>query len=354
MLQLAKTTLPRWALLGLTLPLLVLNGWVLLLVCNYFQPLPNILIIATLIAFLLDYPIKFLQSWWGKRNLAVLAVLLLATLIFILLILIFVPLVIKQLNELIISLPSWFIAGKQQLRLFQDWAIDQNLPVDVTGLLNQLADRISTQVQKFAKQLLSLAFDTIGSLLNIILTVVLSFYLALYGERVWQGIFSWLPPNMGSELQQSLNETFHNYFIGQTIVALIAGTVMTLVMILLKVPFGLLFGLAIGLMTLIPFGGTLSLLVVVSLIAWQDAWLALKVFAIGEGLLQVNENVVVPRILGEAIGLNPVWILISLLIGAKLGGLLGALIAVPCAGFVKTVSDRWRKPQLNPPTAPLS
>ncbi len=348
MLKSVTTNLPRWAMLGLAVPLIVLNGWVLLLALKFFQPLPNILIIATLIAFLLDYPIKFLQSWWGRRNIAVLAVLLSATLISTILMLIFVPLVIKQLNELVISLPSWFIAGKQQLQIFQDWAIDQNIPVDVSGLLNQLADRISTQVQRFAKQLLSLAFDTIGSVLNIILTIVLAFYLALYGERVWQGLFSWLPPNMGTELQQSLNQTFHNYFIGQTIVALIAGTVMTLVMILLHVPFGLLFGLGIGLMTLIPFGGTLSLLVVVSLIAWQDIWLALKVFVIGEGLLQVNENVVVPRILGEAIGLNPVWILISLLIGAKLGGLLGALIAVPCAGFVKKMGDRWRGSQLGP------
>ncbi len=351
MLKLVTTRLPSWTSLALAIPLITLNGWVLLLVFHYFQPLPNILIIATLIAFLIDYPIQFLQRWWGQRNLAVLAVLLLATVIFTILILIFVPLVIKQLNELVLSLPSWFIAGKQQLKLLQDWAIEQNLPVDVTGLLNQLADRISAQVQRFAKQLLSLAFDTIGSLLNIILTIVLAFYLSLYGERVWKGLFSWLPTNMGSELQQSLNQTFHNYFIGQTIVALIAGTVMTLVMILLKVPFGLLFGVTIGLMTLIPFGGTLSLLVIVSLIAWQDIWLALKVFAIGEGLLQVNENVIVPRILGEAIGLNPVWILISLLIGAKLGGLLGALIAVPCAGFVKTVSDRWREthpPILNP------
>ncbi|WP_448561246.1 AI-2E family transporter [Trichothermofontia sp.] len=342
------TDLPRWAMIGLAVPLLVLNGWVLLLVLKYFQPLPNILIIATLIAFLLDYPIKFLEAWWGKRNIAVLFVLLLATLISTLLILIFVPVVIKQLNELVISLPSWFIAGKQQLQLLQDWANDQNIPIDVSELLNQLADRVSTQVQRFAKQLLGLAFDTIGSILNIILTVVISFYLALYGERVWKGIFLWLPPNMGIELQQALNQTFHNYFIGQTIVALIAGTVMTLVMILLQVPFGLLFGLGIGLMTLIPFGGTLSLLVVVSLIAWQDIWLALKVFVIGEGLLQVNENVIVPRILGEAIGLNPVWILISLLIGAKLGGLLGALIAVPCAGFVKQMGDCWRESQLRP------
>lgn len=337
MFKLVMPRLTTWTTLTLAIPLLTLNGWVLLLIFNYFQPLPNIFIIAMLIAFLLDYPIQFLQRWWGKRNLAVLAVLLLATLVFTVLVLIFVPLIIKQLNELVISLPSWFVAGKQQLKLLQDWAIEQNLPVDFTSLSNQLADQISTQVQRFTKQLLSLAFDTIGSVVNIVLTIVLAFYLCLYGEQLWKGLFSWLPPNMGNELQRSLNQTFHNYFIGQTTVSLIAGTLMTIVMILLKVPFGLLFGVTIGLMALIPFGATLSLLVVVSLIAWQDIWLALKVFAIGEGLLQVNENVIVPRILGEAIGLNPIWILISLLMGAKLGGLVGALIAVPCAGFVKQI-----------------
>jgi len=64
---------------------------------------------------------------------------------------------------------------------------------------------------------------------------------------------------------------------------------------------------------------------------------------------QMNEHLVAPRILGNVVGLNPVWIVLSLLLGAKLAGLLGLLIAVPVAGSIKNVADSLRQPR--PPEA---
>ncbi|MFM6225410.1 MAG: AI-2E family transporter, partial [Dolichospermum sp.] len=57
---------------------------------------------------------------------------------------------------------------------------------------------------------------------------------------------------------------------------------------------------------------------------------------------QINSNIVAPRILGNLTGLNPVWVVISLLIGAKLGGVVGLLVAIPLASFIKDIADNWR------------
>ena len=65
-------------------------------------------------------------------------------------------------------------------------------------------------------------------------------------------------------------------------------------------------------------------------------------------LEQIIENGIAPRLLGGFTGLNPVWILVSLLIGTKVGGILGLLIAVPIAGFIKSTAMVFQPTTSNP------
>ncbi|MEY3401327.1 MAG: hypothetical protein RLZZ86_942, partial [Cyanobacteriota bacterium] len=67
--------LPKWLNIGLALPIIILNGWLLIQFINYFQPLVSIISIAILLAFVLDYPIKLLQKRGVPRILAVVVVL---------------------------------------------------------------------------------------------------------------------------------------------------------------------------------------------------------------------------------------------------------------------------------------
>lgn len=57
---------------------------------------------------------------------------------------------------------------------------------------------------------------------------------------------------------------------------------------------------------------------------------------------QINDNVISPRLMGNRTGLNPAWIIVSLFVGSKLGGVLGLLVAVPLASVIKATSDRLR------------
>jgi predicted PurR-regulated permease PerM len=72
------------------------------------------------------------------------------------------------------------------------------------------------------------------------------------------------------------------------------------------------------------------------LVALQNIWLGLKVLAAAAIVQQVLENLVAPRVLGSVTGLNPVWVFISVLVGAKTAGLVGVVIAVPMAVVAKT------------------
>ncbi|WGV25132.1 AI-2E family transporter [Halotia branconii] len=339
--------LPRWLTLSLAFPLVILNAWVLLQVIKYFQPLVSILVAALLLAFILDYPIRFFQKQRLQRNIAVTVALLLAVVVITAFGIILVPLIIQQLNELANILPTWIDSGRKQLQNFQSWATTEQLPINLNGLVPQILDRISTQIQNFTGRILSLVLDTIGSLVNILLTLVLTLYLVLNGESLWDGIFLWFPSRIGTYIRQSIREDFQNYFIGQFILATILASVVTLAFLVLRVPLGLLFGLVIGFFALFPFGTGIGISIVSSLVALNDFWLGIEAAVVAVAIDQFNSNFVAPRILGNFTGLNPVWVVISLLVGVKLAGLLGLLVAIPLASFIKSVADAWREGKLN-------
>ncbi len=334
--------LPRWLSLGLAFPLAILNGWVLLQVVQYFQPLVSIVVAAILLAFVLDYPIQFLQKQKVERNIAVSVVLLLALVIVVALTVTLVPLILQQLNELTNILPAWIDSGTQQLQALQNWAATQQLPANLSSLPTQILDRLSNQLQAFTGKILSFAVDTIGTFANVLLTVVLTIYLVFNGQLLWDGIFQWFPPHIGVQVRQTLREDFQNYFIGQVTLGALLTLVLILIFITLRIPLALLFGIGIGFFSLFPFGTGIGIAIVSLLIALQNFWLGVEVLAAAVVSDQINSNFVAPRILGNLTGLNPVWVVISLLLGAKLGGLLGLLIAIPIASFIKDITDSWR------------
>jgi predicted PurR-regulated permease PerM len=178
--------------------------------------------------------------------------------------------------------------------------------------------------------------------LNVFLTVVLTIYLVLNGERLWDGIFQWFPLHVGSQVRQLLREDFQNYSIGQAILSALLAVILILVFLALRVPLALLFGLVIGFFSLFPFGTGVGIAIVSLLVGLQNFWLGIEVLATAVMIDQVNSNFVAPRLMGNLTGLNPVWVVVSLLLGTKLGGLLGLLVAIPIASFIKDVADSWR------------
>jgi predicted PurR-regulated permease PerM len=122
----------------------------------------------------------------------------------------------------------------------------------------------------------------------------------------------------------------------------------------LKVPFFLVFAVFIGVMEVIPFiGATLGIAIVALLVAFIDWWLAIQVVGVAIALQQVKDNLIAPRILGNLTGLSPVIILTSLLIGARVAGLLGVILAIPLTSVTKTIVEIIMNPELPPQTGSI-
>ena len=339
--------LPRWMVWGLALPLFALNGWVALEVFDFFRSQVTILLTATLLSFLLNYPVQWLSRFRLPRVIAIVLVLLGTVAALGVLGVILVPPLVAQLNELSGRLPSWVDSGSSQFTAFQTWAENLNLPIDTSRLAVQIQNRLTAQLQIVSASVLGLLPDAISSVIDVGLTVILTFYLLLHGDRLWDGIFEWLP-EPASRARLIVKQKFQNYFLGQLTVALLMGTAMTIAFVLIRVPFGLLFGIAVGVMALFPFGPATSIAIISFLTALKSIWLGVRVVTVAAIVDQVVENAIAPQLIGSFVGLNPVWILVSLLLGTKIAGVLGLLVAVPVASSIKSIFEDRK----NPPTPP--
>ena len=329
--------LPKWLTIGLVIPLLVLNGWLLILVCEYFESLVTIFLTATLLSFILDYPVRLIEQRKIPRAIAILIVLLTGIVLLGIIGVTVIPILFEQLNALLERLPSYVASGSEQAKVFEAWADERNFPISISSLVADSLSRVTYQLQQLSGQILGSFLSVVGSLLDLLLTVVLTFYMLLHASELWEDLLQFFPDNSRQAIRDSLKRTFNNYFIGQLTVASVMGVSITITFLIIQVPFGLLFGLVVGLMALFPFGAALSISLVSFLMALKSIWLGLRVLAIAFVIEQIVESVIAPRLLGEFTGLNPVLVLVSLLIGAQLGGFLGLILAVPVASFIKSI-----------------
>jgi predicted PurR-regulated permease PerM len=329
----------RYLVWGLSGPLIFLNFWVLGQLFAYFEQLITILVTASILGLLLSYPVRALEKRRVGRLIAILFVLMLVVAAVVLLGFTVIPLVLEQANQLLNALPQWLDRTRQQLFWLQEFAQQHRVNIDL--------DQLTTQLEKLAQTMVTglpgLAIGTIGRLLDAVFIIVLALYMLLYGAQMWWGLIDLLPSRFGRAFSQSIQFNVQQFFISQVLLAFVMLLGLIPIFVLLRVNYALLFALIIGLFELIPFiGATVGIGLVVMLTLLQGFWAAFWVAIAAIALQQVRDNLIAPRLLGRFIGLNPIWIFVSLLLGARIAGVLGVILAIPIAGTIKGTVEQLR------------
>jgi len=157
---------------------------------------------------------------------------------------------------------------------------------------------------------------------------------------MWRRFTRALPPELGSEaelLRQSADRSFGGFIRGSLILGAIYGLATLAILVLLGVPYAGVLSLVSGLTMIIPFFGPIIAMIPVLAVTFVGAAdRLLIVFILILAVQQVLLNVVGPRIMSRSIGIHPIFVFLALLLGAKLAGFWGVLLAVPVAGIVNT------------------
>lgn len=324
------------------LPAIVLNAWCILLIWDYFRGPISIFLSAAVLSFVLGLPVRQLERWRVPRVIAVLLVLLAIVAIFLLATVTLLPILINQVTGLANTLPRSLNDGIQQFQALEQHSFFSRIPLDLRAVLGTLVSRLSEQLQVLTSRLLDLLLGIASSALQAMLTLVISFYLLLQGEAVWDGLFRLLPKQSRKKARSAIELSFRNYLLSQLTIAVLIGGSSTILLLLLGLRFWLVLGCGIGLLAIFPFGGSISIVALALIQTFSNPLLGLKILVLCWGSDQLIENLIAPRLFGQSIGVHPVWILMAILIGAQIGGLLGVILAVPTVGCLRILLDDYR------------
>jgi len=315
--------------------LLFAAGWALIQLLAYFEIVLVVFIFAAVLAFLLNYPTEWLSRLL-PRNLAV-AIVFLGSLIIIGSLVITIVFAVFAQGELLVqSIVELLNSLGQAVEQLETYLQNRNIQIE----LGTIEEQIRAFVLNALGASLAAAQAFLTNIVILILIVVVAFFMLLNGQQLWLLVLKFLPEHLQHRVAETIQRNFLGFFRGQLILMLFLSTMSFIVFQVFNAPFALLLALIVGFLDAIPgIGATLGISTVSLILLSQSAWLALKVFLISIVLQQIQDNLIAPLVMRDAVNVNPVVIFFALLVGARIAGLLGVFLAVPVAGVVVSLLE---------------
>jgi predicted PurR-regulated permease PerM len=255
----------------------------------------------------------------------------------------FVPTLVNQLNDFVHKLPDYahdlthgrgrlgFLETKYHIQERIDHAVKNGGAAKVLGL--------SGVAVSVAKGVITIVVATIT-------IVFMTFFMLLEGPTWVERFYSALPAESQPRWRKvghDIYRTVGGYVTGNLLISLIAGGLTTVVLIAMGVPYAVALGLIVAILDLIPLAGATMAAILIGIVSFLHsipAGIVVVIFFIV--YQQVENHLLQPVIYGRTVELSPLAVLVSILIGAELAGILGALAAIPVAGSLQVLLLDWR------------
>jgi predicted PurR-regulated permease PerM len=301
------------------------------------------------LAYLLDPLADRLQRWGINRLVGSLLILVFALFITVVLGLAVLPRLFAQLADFVAKLPTYFNAVREivQTRVEPFFARFDNQvqPQQLQDSLAPLIGKISSILGNMLSSLISGGQAVIDIASLLVITPVVAFYMLVDWDRMIGSIDTFVPPRHRDTVRMlagQINRAIGGFIRGQALVCIFLGTWYAVGLTLCGLNYGVLIGVIAGVLTVIPYVGSLTGLFLAAGVALGQFWpdyiqiiLVLVVFFSGQFL---EGNILSPKLVGDAVGLHPVWLMFALLASGSLFGFVGLLIAVPIAATIGVLS----------------
>jgi predicted PurR-regulated permease PerM len=208
-----------------------------------------------------------------------------------------------------------------------------------------LSSRLENMVSQSATYLLLSVTGWAGRLFDIVMGFILTIYFILEGDHAYRWFLSFFPPERRERLDATLQRAeirMGKWLLGQGSLMLILGVLSTIVYLSFGVRYAYALGVLTGLLNIIPVLGAAMSIVLALMVAAIDSWGAVLGIAIFYLVyLQIENSILIPRIMKNRVGLPSLAILVALLIGSALAGIVGAMVSVPTAVLVSVLIDEY-------------
>ncbi len=340
---------------------IVIIGSIIFLL-DYFSTILIPFVVALIIAYFLNPFINYIQKYIKKRGVAVIVGILLITGLLTGIGFLIIPMIGKEVTHAgrlfngLLSNTDWLgqidkYLPEQTAQKVKDFIASGDIQKVLTD--NQIKDAFNFGVKKVLPGLgnvLGYTIEVIVGILGLAIIFLYLFFILLNFNDIISLWKSMIPPKFKNAVlgfTYDFEFAMNNYFRAQALIASIVGILFAIGFTIIGLPLGILLGITIGFLNMIPYLQNLAVLPAIflamlkSLETGQNFWvifgLVLLIFALVQA---IQDGILTPKIMGDATGLNPAIILLSLSLWGKLLGMLGLLIALPMTYLILSYYKR--------------
>lgn len=306
-------------------------------------------LVAAIIAYLLDWPVVRLVNLGLSRTYSTTLVLVIFLGLSILTFVGLVPVISQQSANLISETPQIWEQGQAWLLTLPEQYPDYVQVNHIQQILQGVNERILGVGEDIISASFSSLADVAALLIYLILVPLMIFFMLKDKELLLENVSRLLPKErrLIKQVGSEMNSQIANYIRGKVIEIIIVGTVSTITFAVMDLRYALLLGVLVGFSVLIPYIGAAVVTLPVAIVAmfqWgisSEFWYLMFAYAVIQAL---DGNLLVPILFSEAVSLHPVYIIIAVLFFGGLWGLWGVFFAIPLATLVKAVFNAWSSP----------
>jgi predicted PurR-regulated permease PerM len=321
---------------------------VLILLLLWFVFLVRDILALVFFAIIITSAMDPIVDWLQKRKIPRSLTVILVYILFLVLVSSFfffiIPPLANEIRGLGDNFPGLIERFSGYFKIVRDYATSHNIgeqinnfSLSLTGQLNQLGSNIFSGTLSF-----------IGGIFSFIIVLSIAFYMSVQEKGV-KKFFASIAPDEHSEYVATLIDRIQfkmgRWLLGQLALMVIIFAIDYVGLLLIGAPYALVLAIMAGLFEIVPYAGPIvSAIVAASLSFLQSpltGFLVLALFAVAQ---QLEGYVIAPLVMRRAVGLNPVVVILAILIGAKLGGVTGIIIAVPLATVIWEVLNDLVRP----------
>jgi predicted PurR-regulated permease PerM len=296
-----------------------------------------ILFISLIFASAVDPWVDWLQKNRIPRSLGVLSIYLVMFAVLSLVLFLIIPPIVQEVGDLANNFPFYLDKVIQGFSALRDYSVQHGLIDNIQSGLGS----ISSNLQDAASSIFSTVLGVFGGIFSFFLVLVITFYMAVEENAIKKLIWSVAPARHQAYAMQLINRIQRKigmWLRGQLILSFSIFLLTYLGLLILGVKYALVLALIAGLTEFVPYlGPILGAVPAVFLALTQSPVLALFV-GLFYYIVQLTENnILVPKIMQKAVGLNPIISMSALMIGYKVGGIVGAILSIPVATALSVI-----------------
>ncbi len=296
------------------------------------------------LAYFLDPVADWLESKGVGRTVATSLILVVFLLIFIFSLILILPVLIEQFSAFVSRLPDHLkTIGQMMDKMAPEWLrqLVSDRSGGIEGSLKDVAAQSAKWIASLLRSLLGQGLALVNIISLLVITPIVAFYMLNDWDRMIARIDGWLPRDHVQSIHQighDIDRAMAGFVRGQGTVCLVLGIFYAVALSLAGLNFGLLIGLIAGFISFVPYVGSIVGLVIsiaVALVQFLPDWVAVGtigvIFVVGQF---IEGNFLSPKLVGDRVGLHPVWLIFALLAFGYLFGFVGLLVAVPLAAAI--------------------